>query len=241
MSATMKEQSTGPLYDLWAKFYDATFGRLVERRQRVALAALRPRPGQRVLDLGVGTGMTLPYYPPGVHVVGMDLSAGMLEKAREKAEREDLAGVELVQGDAMHPPFAPRSFDHVLVTHVISVVSDPARLLRVARTLVKPGGRVVILNHFASAHPVVRGFERLLNPIFLRVGWKSDLDLVEVLRACPMGLEYQFKLGWLDLWRIVVLSDSPTAAPALAPEPDDPERVGIATADPPSTEAARPA
>lgn len=241
MSATMKEQSTGPLYDLWARFYDGTFGKLVERRQRAALAAIRAQPGQRVLDLGVGTGMTLPHYPPDVKVVGMDLSGGMLDKAREKAERENLADVALVQGDAMHPPFAPHSFDHVLVTHVISVVSDPARLLRVARTMVKPGGRVVILNHFASTHPVVRFFERLLNPIFLRIGWKSDLDLAEVLRACPMGLEHRFKLARLDLWQIVVLSDSPTAGPALTPEGELSRPATVQSAESASAQPARSA
>jgi phosphatidylethanolamine/phosphatidyl-N-methylethanolamine N-methyltransferase len=215
----MEEAKTSGLYDLWAKFYDATFGRLVRRRQVRAVEVLRARPGERVLDLGIGTGMTLPHYPKGVQVVGMDLSPGMLGKARAKAATSGAERIDLILGDAMHPPFAAGSFDHVLITHVISVVSEPPKLLAWARRLVKPGGRIVILNHFQSANPLIRFFERWLNPLFVKIGWRSDLDLAELLRACPMGVEYQFKLSRFDLWQIIVLSDGPHSPPP--PEPDE--------------------
>ena len=208
MGARMQETSTGPLYDLWARFYDYTFGALVARGQRVAVQALRLQPGDRVLDLGVGTGMTLDHYPPDVSVVGIDLSAGMLDKAAQKARRLGRDDMLMVQGDAMQPPLADHSFDHVLITHVITVVSDPVKLLRWARRLVKPGGRIVILNHFESNVAVIRFFERLLNPIFVKIGWRSDLSLYEVLEAEPMGIEHQFKLSPIDIWQIIVLRDS---------------------------------
>ena len=126
----MKEASTGPLYDLWSWFYDVTFGALVHKRQERALEQVRPSPGDRVLDLGVGTGMTLPHYPSNVEVVGMDLSAGMLAKAAEKRAQQNLEHCQLVLADAMHVPFADQSFDHIVISHTISVVSDANRLLR---------------------------------------------------------------------------------------------------------------
>ncbi len=216
MSKYMHESSTGGLYDLWSRFYDATFGRLVHKRQQRAIQALDLKPGDRVLDLGVGTGMTLPLYPHDVRVVGFDLSRGMLAKAQARCDAEGLAHVDLIQADAMAPPLARGRFDHILITHVITVVSDPVKLLHHARRLLRPGGSIVILNHFASTYAPVRFFERRLNPIFVKVGWKSDLELAEVLAGCPMGLALQFKCSALDLWEIVVLRDGPTVAAAPA-------------------------
>ncbi|MEX0775421.1 MAG: methyltransferase domain-containing protein [Phycisphaeraceae bacterium] len=202
----MKESVTSKTYDLWAWFYDYTFGALVANRQVRAVQQLPLRPGDRVLDLGVGTGMLLPHYRRDVKIVGIDLSAGMLAKAENRRVAAKMEHVQLVQGDAMLPPFAEQSFDHIIVTHVISVVSDPDRLLNWASRLLRPGGRIVILNHFQSDIPIVAWFERVLNPIFVKIGWRSDLALEEVLRGANVNVEYTFKMGVIDLWRIVVLT-----------------------------------
>ena len=218
--AGMDEPVTRRLYNLWAWFYDYTFGALVHKRQQRALRELPLETGQRVLDLGVGTGMTLGHYPEGITVVGMDLSEGMLEKANEKIRREELRGLHLVRGDAMRPPFADEAFDHILCTHTVSVVSDAATLMRFARRLLKPGGTLVVLNHFRSPNPVLGFFERVLNPVFVRIGWRSDLSLDEVLEpVSEMPVERCFQHARIDLWKIVVLRRP--AADAGAQAPDD--------------------
>lgn len=213
-SASMHEMTTGPLYDAWASIYDHSFGQLVKRRQRIAIKELQAKPGDRVLDLGVGTGMTLRHYPEGVQVVGMDLSGGMLDKANQKKTEDGLNDVELVQGDAMLPPFAPQSFDHILITHVISVVSDPQKLMAWAARLVKPTGRIVLLNHFQSANAFVAKTEAVTNPLFVKIGWRSDLSLDECLPVnaeseVPLYVHERFKLAVADFWQIVVLSPEP--------------------------------
>ena len=133
----------------------------------------------------------------------------VLQKAHEKTR--GLGDIEVVQADAMHTPFADHSFDHVMVSHVISVVSDPNRLLVEARRIVKPTGKIIVLNHFQSANPVVAFAERVLNPLFVRLGWRSDLTLNECVQGLGLHLLYHFKLSAVDFWQIVVLSPTPTA------------------------------
>ena len=220
----MRESITSKTYDLWSLFYDYTFGMLVRGRQVRAIAQLQFQPGDKVLDLGVGTGLLLQNYPRHVTVVGIDLSAGMLAKADEKRRELRLNHCHLVQGDAMLPPFAPASFDHIVITHVVSVVSDPGKLMDWALRLLKPGGRIVMLNHFRSDHAWVAWGEKFFNPIFVKIGWRSDLALEHVLEGVDAHVEYCFKMGMIDLWRIVVLrhrqpGESPVKVKAIRPKP----------------------
>ena len=201
----MTESATRRIYDLWSKVYDASFGVMVQRRQALAVRQFDFRSGQRVLDIGVGTGLTLPCYPREVHVVGLDLSAGMLARANQKCRDMKLDHCHLLRTDAMLPPFKPRSFDHVMISHTISVVSEPERLLQWARTLIRPGGRIILLNHFLSTNPLIARIERLLNPLCTKLGWRSDLSLETLLGDVDLEVQYCVKRTVMDVWWIVVL------------------------------------
>ena len=204
-------------YDAWSRTYDATFGRLVHRRQSRAISELRLEPGMRVLDLGVGTGLSMSKYPAGTRVVGIDLSAGMLRQAKRNLERGGFDARGLIRGDALRTPFADGAFDRVMVSHVISVVNDPAALLRECRRIVKPDGRIVVLNHFRSPSRIVGFFERVLNPLFVRLGWRSDLTLQECLAGQGFQVLYHFKLSAIDFWQVLVLAPTPRG---LIPQSD---------------------
>ncbi|MFG0248131.1 MAG: class I SAM-dependent methyltransferase [Phycisphaeraceae bacterium JB051] len=205
--ATMRERSTKPMYDIWSWFYNWTFGALVRSRQRRAVQQLPFKPGDRILDLGVGTGLTLKHYPTDVTVIGMDLSQGMIAKAKTVCEQRGYDHIKLVRGDGMYPPFAEHSFDHIIMCHTVTVVSDPARLLNWAAKIVKPGGRIVLANHFRSTNPVMGWLEKFTNPFWVKIGWRSDVALEDVLKGVDLHFEYHFKHRFMDLWQIVCLTN----------------------------------
>jgi phosphatidylethanolamine/phosphatidyl-N-methylethanolamine N-methyltransferase len=212
--STMREPVTRRLYDIWAYFYDKTFGALVLERHTTAINQIRPQPGDKVLDIGVGTGLMLKKYPKDVTVVGIELSEGMLKKALIKKNEAELEHCHLVCADAMLPPFKDHTFDRIMIAHVVSVVSDGRKLVQEAHRLLKPGGRLVLLNHFQSQNPFIAFLERITNPIFIRIGWKSDLSLSETIANTGFKIDYQFKMRYVDLWQVVVLSHETPGTPS---------------------------
>ncbi len=216
----MRESSTRVIYDFQSLFYDKSFGRLVRRRVAHAVSHIKSGPSDTVLDLGIGTGASLNYYPPHGRVIGVDLSGGMLRQCRKKIMDRRLDHATVFQADALHLPFADDSFDHVFVSHVISVVSDPCRLIREAQRVAKFGARIVLLNHFQSTNRFVALVEKFLCPLCTKLGWRSDLVLADLIRRTGVEVDYRFKLESIDLWEIVVISNNKSMlAPAALAEP----------------------
>ncbi len=161
------------LYGELSKVYDLIFARVFYPRIARVIRALRIPPGARVLEIGVGTGLSLSAYPRHCHVVGLDRSADMLKHAQRKIERLRGKHIELLEGDALALPFAAGSFDYVMVFHVITVVPDHALLLDEARRVLRPGGTVVVINHFRSASRWLNDIEKRLEPVSKRWGWTT--------------------------------------------------------------------
>ncbi|MEO0587415.1 MAG: methyltransferase domain-containing protein [Planctomycetota bacterium] len=205
-------------YDAWAPVYDRTFGALASGVRRRAVERLGVKPVDRVLDLGVGTGAMLDALDPSVRVVGVDLCESMLSRAKRRAGLS-AEGRYLVRADAELPPFVDGAFDHVVMTHVVSVVSDPTAVMRWAARLVKPTGGVMVVNHFVEPGTLVGGVKAAMNPLFVRVGWRTDLSLGECLRGVPLSVEYSVKVSPMGLWRIVMLRPQAAVAPVVADEP----------------------
>jgi phosphatidylethanolamine/phosphatidyl-N-methylethanolamine N-methyltransferase len=211
MRELMQEASTRKIYDVHSAFYDATFGRLVRRRIAIAISHMNVTPTDRVLDLGIGTGVSLNFYPQYGRVVGVDLSGGMLRQCRKKIAERGLRHASVFQADAMRLPFPDDTFDHVFISHVISVVSDPIKLVQEAQRVAKPGSRIVLLNHFQSTNRFVALFEKWLCPLCTKLGWRSDLPLQDLIRETGLEIDYRYKLENIDLWETVVVTNNKSA------------------------------
>lgn len=212
----MQESSTKKIYDIHSMFYDATFGRLVCRRVARAISHMNLGPDDRVLDLGIGTGVSLNYYPMDRgRIVGIDLSSGMLREARKKIRDQGRANTQVFQADALKLPFADNSFDHVFISHVISVVSDPCKLVQEAQRVAKPSSRIVIVNHFQSTNRFLALIEKWLCPLCTKLGWRSDLALQDLIRQTGAEIDYRYKLESIDLWETVVMVNNKSALPPV--------------------------
>lgn len=207
----MQEASTKKIYDIQSLFYDATFGRLVRRRVETAISHMNVGETDRVLDVGIGTGASLNYYANRGRIIGVDLSGGMLREARKKIRERGLTHATVFQADAMRLPFADDTFDHIFISHVISVVSDPYRLVQECQRVAKPRARIVILNHFQSTNRFIAMLEKWLCPLCTKLGWRSDLPLLELIRRTGVEIDYRYKLDQIDLWETVVMSNTKSA------------------------------
>jgi phosphatidylethanolamine/phosphatidyl-N-methylethanolamine N-methyltransferase len=168
-------------YARWAPIYDRTFGAATGRGRRRAAAYVSARGGQ-VLEVGVGTGLALGSYGRNVTVTGIDYSEDMLEKARLKVAQMGLTHVrELRQMDARQLDFADDSFHTVAAMHVLSVVPEPERVMSEMARVTRPGGEIVIVNHFARKHGALAALERLTAPLENLLGWHSDFDKARIL------------------------------------------------------------
>jgi phosphatidylethanolamine/phosphatidyl-N-methylethanolamine N-methyltransferase len=213
----MQEATTKKIYDVHSVFYDATFGRLVRRRIARAIGHMNIAETDTVLDLGIGTGASLSYYPQGGRIIGIDLSSGMLREARKKIIARGMDHATVFQADALHLPFADSAFDHVFISHVISVVSDPYRLIREAQRVAKADARIVIVNHFQSTNRFIALLEKWLCPLCTKLGWRTDLPLNDLVKRTGVQVDYRYKLESIDLWETVVINNNKSALVGTLP------------------------
>lgn len=201
----MKPEAVTASYRRWAPVYDHTFGAFT-RLGRRRVAEHVNRRGGSVLEVGVGTGLSLPSYGDGVQVTGIDFSAEMLAKAREKVARLGLTSVvALRQMDARQLDFPDASFDSVVAMHLVSVVPEPETVVAEMARVCKPGGEVIILNHFLHEDGTLATLGRRFAPLADTLGWHSDfpkdrvlvseiLEVVEERPSPPFGMFTRLRL-----------------------------------------------
>ena len=168
------KQAVEKIYARWAPVYDLVFGAVFERGRRAVVTA-GERIGGRILEVGVGTGLSLPFYSDGSRVTGIDLSEEMLDKARERVAKERLSHVEdLAIMDCERLEYPDASFDVVTAQCVVNTVPNPEKALEEFARVLRPGGEIILLNRIGADSGPRLTFERLFQPVANRFGWRSD-------------------------------------------------------------------
>ncbi|HUK37310.1 MAG TPA: methyltransferase domain-containing protein [Vicinamibacterales bacterium] len=191
------------VYENIAWAYDLIFGPTLHPGRVQAIQRIGIAPGDRILEVGVGTGINACLYPRDCSVTGIDLSAPMLEKARERFARKGVRNVRLHEMDAAALKFADDTFDIVYAPYVISVVPDPVAVVHEMIRVCRPAGRVVFLNHFRSENLVLARLERAIAPFAVHIGFKSDLDLPAFLAQASLNPVSIEKVNFPRIWSLV--------------------------------------
>ena len=200
----MELHDTLRTYRLFAGSYDVVFGPIFHPGRKAAVEVANDRPNQRILEVGVGTGLSLPHFRKDARVTGIDVSKEMLAKARRRVERDGLKQVEaLLEMDAEAMSFEDNSFDAVLALYVASVVPNPTRFVAEMRRVCKPGGAIVIVNHFTSANPAMHWLERRLAPLAGKIGFHADFPLDAFLAAGRLRVRETRPSNLFGYWKLL--------------------------------------
>ncbi|MGE0764313.1 MAG: class I SAM-dependent methyltransferase [Bdellovibrionales bacterium] len=177
-------------YQRYARFYNFYFGKVMNPGRIKAIEFAKLQPGEKVLEVGVGTGLSLPFYPRNVELTGIDLSPHMLNRAKKLVIDEELSNVkalEIMNAEAM--TFADNSFDCVMAMHVSTVVGNAEKFADEMRRVCKPGGRIVIVNYFHDPDSAFGMVSGLLAPYARLIGFRHDLTLKEFLQRTKFVID----------------------------------------------------
>jgi phosphatidylethanolamine/phosphatidyl-N-methylethanolamine N-methyltransferase len=200
----MDLEDTLKTYRLFSGSYDLLFGPVFHPGRKDAVRIANDRPSQRILEVGVGTGLSLPYFRTDARVTGIDVSAEMLAKARRRVERRKLKQVEaLLEMDAENMSFEDDSFDAVLALYVASVVPNPTRFAAEMRRVCRPGGTIVVVNHFTSENPAMRFIEKRLAPLAGKIGFHADFPLDTFLAVSRLQVREVRPSNLFGYWRLL--------------------------------------
>ncbi len=206
-------------YALWAPFYDRVYRKMLRSSQAAASAAASAT-GRQVLEVGVGTGLSLAYYTADHSVVGVDLSHPMLLRAKAKVEQGKLGAIKgLAAMDACRLGFADGVFDAVVGAFMITLVPDPEGALDEFARVLRPGGEIILVNHIGAASGAMAHFERLVAPLAKRLGWRSEFQLGRIrnwAESAGFALVETRKFGLLGYFTLIRLADRRSAARSAA-------------------------
>jgi len=198
------EAHESKLYSEFAPLYDRVFGKIFySRLERVIEDSRIPR-GAKVLEVGAGTGTSFPAYPSHCQVTGIDLAPDMLTRARQKIAENGWTHIKVLEMNALALNFPDNSFDFVMAFHVVTVVPDPVAMINEVQRVCKPGGKIVIVNHFTSDVPVLGSVTRSLDPLTRWLGWRTDLKLKAFIETTNLTVERIYKISKASLYTVLV-------------------------------------
>lgn len=205
-SPRAKQKIVERAYEKFGPFYNFIFSKvLFQEGREAAVDLLEIKAGQKVLEVGVGTGLTLPIYPESCTVVGVDLSASMLKEAELLIRKRKLKNASVKEMDATNLAFPDNTFDCVLGNLFISATSFPAAALLEMKRVCRPGGILVLMNHFKSENRFLGALETAFNPVAQGLGFKSNLEMGPLLAEVGLKPKALRKVNMFNLWTAVSL------------------------------------
>jgi phosphatidylethanolamine/phosphatidyl-N-methylethanolamine N-methyltransferase len=202
------EAHESKIYSEFAPLYDRIFGKIFYSRLERVIDDLEIPPGATVLEVGAGTGTSFPAYPTHCEVIGIDLAPDMLARARQKIDDHGWTHLRVMEMNALSLDFPDNTFDYVMAFHVVTVVPDPIRMISEAKRVCKPGGSIVIVNHFTSDVPVLGSMTEALDPLTRKLGWRTNLRLKPFIEAADLSVQRAYKLSKTSLYTVVLGSKS---------------------------------
>lgn len=198
----MDEQSVVTAYRRLSRQYDRFFGPVFEQGRQVAVRKMGCHSGDRVLEVGVGTGLSLDHYGDGVEVVGIDVSPEMLDYARKRVNGSaDRISLALMDAQALEYPDA--SFDKVVAMYVVSVAPDPKKVVEEMKRVCKPGGDLYIVNHFSQGKGAMASLERMVSPLSKLVGFRPSFPLNEFLEMAGFDVVETQPVNAFGYWTFI--------------------------------------
>lgn len=204
----MLEENFYGVYQRYARFYNLWFGKMMNPGRMKAIEVANLQPGEKVLEVGVGTGLSLPFYPALVEVAGIDLSPEMLKRAQDLVAAEKLTNVkrlEVMNAEAM--TFSDNSFDCVMAMHVSTVVGDPKKFAAEMRRVCKPGGRIIIVSYFHDPKTPVGKVSLALAPFAKYIGWRPDITLEDFLAITGLSAQEIHRVNLFDIHSVMVVQN----------------------------------
>jgi phosphatidylethanolamine/phosphatidyl-N-methylethanolamine N-methyltransferase len=198
------EAHESKLYSEFAPLYDKVFGKIFYSRLERVIEDLQIPRGAKVLEVGAGTGTSFPAYPAHCRITGIDLAPDMLTRARQKIAENRWRHIRVLEMNALALDFPDNFFDYVMAFHVVTVVPDPVAMINEAKRVCKPGGKIVIVNHFTSDFPVLGLVTRSLDPITRWLGWRTDLKLKPFITSTNLTVERVYKITKASLYTVLV-------------------------------------
>ena len=191
------------VYNYYSRFYDQIFGKIFDSGREMAPLLLELSSQSQLLEVGVGTGLSIPTLPRNVEITGIDLSEKMLQRARLRVASLGLENTKLLRMDATHLDFRDDSFDRVLAAYFISTVPDPVRVILEMKRVCRTGGFLVFLNHFRNENFLIGGLEKLVSPLCYRIGFRTDLELNSLTEECGLEIESKTPIDFLGHWQAI--------------------------------------
>ena len=190
-------------YKRYARSYDRIFGRILDPGRRLVVEKMNCLPGEKVLEVGVGTGLSLPCYPDRTSVVGIDISPHMLARANQRIFSEGLCNCSLSLMNVQNMSFAEGFFDKVAAMYIASVVPDPQEMVSEMKRVCKPGGDLLIVNHFSNCNRLIRASETMLLPLASIIGFRPVFSMDELISESSLDVGEVIPVNAFGYWTLI--------------------------------------